>query len=62
MRKSNFSFQVSIRRVYENAHRVSEDVTLQYGGSKSIHVSITPSKKPRSWKLMFSIPNPPSYI
>jgi hypothetical protein len=26
--KNNFSFQVSISRVYENAHRVSEDVTL----------------------------------
>jgi hypothetical protein len=26
--KSNFSFQVRIKRVYENAHRVSEDVTL----------------------------------
>jgi hypothetical protein len=35
--KSNFSFQLSIRRVYENAHRVSEDVTLQYGKSKSMN-------------------------
>jgi hypothetical protein len=32
--KSNFTFQASIRRVYENAHNVSEDVTLQYGESK----------------------------
>jgi hypothetical protein len=35
--KSNFSFQVSIRRVYENAHIVSEDVTLQHGKSKSMN-------------------------
>jgi hypothetical protein len=35
--KSNFTIQVSIRRVYENAHRVSEDVTLQYGKSKSMN-------------------------
>jgi hypothetical protein len=35
--KSNFTFQVSIRQVYENAHRVSEDVTLQYGESKSMN-------------------------
>jgi hypothetical protein len=35
--KSNFTFQVSIKRVYENAHRVSEDVTLQYGESKSMN-------------------------
>jgi hypothetical protein len=27
--KSNFSFQLSIRRVYEKAHKVSEDVTLR---------------------------------
>jgi hypothetical protein len=32
--KSNFTFQVSIKWVYENAHRVSEDVKLQYGESK----------------------------
>jgi hypothetical protein len=38
--KSNFTFQVSIRRVYENAHRVSEDVTLQYGESKSMNKDI----------------------
>jgi hypothetical protein len=35
--KSNFTFQPSIRRVYENAHRVSEDVTLQYRESKSMN-------------------------
>jgi hypothetical protein len=35
--KSNFTFQVSIKRVYGNAHRVSEDVTLQYGESKSMN-------------------------
>jgi hypothetical protein len=35
--KNNFTFQVSIRRVYENAHKVSEDVTLQYGESKSMN-------------------------
>jgi hypothetical protein len=35
--KSNFIFQVSIKRVYENAHRVTEDVTLQYGESKSMN-------------------------
>jgi NAD-specific glutamate dehydrogenase len=35
--ESNLSFQVSIRRVYENAHRVSEDVTLQYGKLKSMN-------------------------
>jgi hypothetical protein len=35
--KSNFSFQLSKRRVYENAHRVSEDVTLQYGELKSMN-------------------------
>jgi hypothetical protein len=35
--KSNFTFQVSIKRVYENAHRVSEGVTLQYGESKSMN-------------------------
>jgi hypothetical protein len=34
--KSNFTFQVSIKRVYENAHRVSEDITLQYWESKSM--------------------------
>jgi hypothetical protein len=35
--KSNFTFQVSIKWVYENAHRVSEDVTLQYGESMSMN-------------------------
>jgi NAD-specific glutamate dehydrogenase len=35
--KSNFTFQVSIRRVYENVHRVSEDVTLQHRESKSMN-------------------------
>jgi hypothetical protein len=35
--KSNFTFQISIKRVYENAHRVSEDVTLQHGESKSMN-------------------------
>jgi hypothetical protein len=35
--KSNFTFQVSIKRVYENTHIVSEDVTLQYGESKSMN-------------------------
>jgi hypothetical protein len=35
--QSNFIFQVSIRRVCENAHRVSEDVTLQHGESKSMN-------------------------
>jgi hypothetical protein len=35
--KSNFTFQVSIRRVYENAHRISKVVTLQYGESKSMN-------------------------
>jgi hypothetical protein len=35
--KSNFTIQVSIRRMYENAHRVSEDVTLQYRESKSMN-------------------------
>jgi hypothetical protein len=55
--------------VYENAHRVSEDVTLQYKESKSInkdmenHLCLNHSKqRPRSSKLMFSIPNPLSYI
>jgi hypothetical protein len=38
--KSNFIFQVSIRRVYENSHRVSEYVTLQYGESKSINTDM----------------------
>jgi hypothetical protein len=52
--KSNFTFQVRIRRVYENAHRVSEDITLQYRESMSIRVSITPSKRLRSSLLMFS--------
>jgi hypothetical protein len=32
--KSNFTFQVSIKRVYENARRESEDVTVQYRKSK----------------------------
>jgi hypothetical protein len=35
--KSNFTIQVSIKSVYENAHRVSEDVTLQNGESKSMN-------------------------
>jgi hypothetical protein len=35
--KSNFTFQVIIRRVYENAHTVSENVTLQYEESKSLN-------------------------
>jgi hypothetical protein len=35
--KSNFTFQAIIRRVYENAYRVSEDVTLQYGELKSMN-------------------------
>jgi hypothetical protein len=35
--KNNFTFQVSIRRVYENAHRLSEDVILQYEELKSIN-------------------------
>jgi hypothetical protein len=33
--KSNFTAQVSISRVYENAHRVSENITLQYREQKS---------------------------
>jgi hypothetical protein len=67
--KSNFTFQVSIKRVYQNAHRVSEDVTLQYGESKSMnkdienHLYLNHSKqKTEMSKLMFFIPNPPSYI
>jgi hypothetical protein len=35
--KNNFTFQVSIRRVYENAHRLSEDVILQYEELKSMN-------------------------
>jgi hypothetical protein len=35
--KSNFTFLASIRRVYENGHRASEDVTLQYEKSKSMN-------------------------
>jgi hypothetical protein len=38
--KSNFTFQVSIRRVYENAHNVNEDIALQYGESKSMNKDI----------------------
>jgi hypothetical protein len=38
--KSNFIFQASKRRVYENAHKVSEDVTLQYRGSKSMNKDV----------------------
>jgi hypothetical protein len=34
---SNFTFQESIMRVYENAENISEDVTLQYGKSKSMN-------------------------
>jgi hypothetical protein len=34
---SNFTFQESIRRVYENADNITEDVTLQYGKSKSMN-------------------------
>jgi hypothetical protein len=35
--KSNFTFQVNIRRVYENAHSISEDAILQYRESKSMN-------------------------
>jgi hypothetical protein len=35
--KSDFTFQVSIWKVYENAHRVSEDVILQYGESNAMN-------------------------
>jgi hypothetical protein len=55
--------------VYENAHRVSEDVTLQYGELKSMnkdmenHSYLNHSKqKTEIIKLMSSILNPPSYI
>jgi hypothetical protein len=37
---SNFTFQESIKRVCEKAHRVSEDVTLQYGNSKSMNKDV----------------------
>jgi hypothetical protein len=65
----NFTLQVSIERVYEKAHRVGEDLTLHHRLLKTMNkdmenhcISITPSKRSRSSKLLFSIPNHPSYI
>jgi hypothetical protein len=56
--------------VYEKTHRVSEDVTLQHRKLKTKnkdmenhpYLNHSKQRKPRSSRLMFSIPKLPSYM